>query len=121
MLTRKGLISGRPVALAMIAALLLTTAVSPLSAAPAAWAPQGISATRASNGATDISSRRRYHHYRRRGSAAGAAFMGMAIGTIFGAIAAQQRREDCYDYGYCGPYYYRGPYYYGRPYYYPPY
>jgi hypothetical protein len=45
--------------------------------------------------------------------------MGFAIGTIAGAIAAEQRREYYYDYGYYyGPgYYYGRPYYYGRRYY----
>jgi hypothetical protein len=40
--------------------------------------------------------------------------MGFAIGTIAGAIAAEQRREYYHDYGY----YYGPGYYYGRPYYY---
>ena len=45
--------------------------------------------------------------------------MGFAIGTIAGAIAAEQRREYYHDYGYYyGPgYYYGRPYYYGRRYY----
>ena len=51
--------------------------------------------------------------------------MGLAIGAIAGAVAAQQRRDE-YDhyYGYSGPGYYApGPYYgpgygYDRPHYY---
>jgi hypothetical protein len=43
--------------------------------------------------------------------------MGLAIGTVAAAIAAQQR-YDYYNYGYYrGPGYYGGPYYYGAPYY----
>ena len=115
MLVRKRLLSstGRSVALATIAVLVVTMAEPPLAiAGPAAPASKGVSATTASSDATDFSARRRY--YRGGGSAAGLAFMGMAIGTI-GAIAAQQN----YGYGY-GPYYYGGgPYYYGGgPYYY---
>jgi hypothetical protein len=108
--------------LVMIAALVLATSDSPLNAAPAARIPAGVSATPASSNITDFSSRHRHRHYRRGGSAAGMAFMGLAIGAIAGAVAAQQRRDDCYDYGYCGPhYYYGGGPYYGRRYYYPPY
>jgi hypothetical protein len=122
--TRKGLFSsaGRNIVLAMIATLVLATSESSLAAAPVARTPAGVSATAASNDATDFSSRHRHRHYRR-DSAAGMAFMGFAIGTIASAVAAQQRRDDCYDYGYCGPRYYYGggPYYYGRRYYYPPY
>jgi hypothetical protein len=125
MLTRKGLLSSasRNVVLAMMAALVLATLESPLSAAPVARTPAGLSATTASSGTTDFSSRHRHRHYHRGGSAAGIAFMGFAIGSIAGAVAAQQRRDDCYNYGYCGTRYYYGggPYYYGSRYYYPPY
>jgi hypothetical protein len=114
MLVRKRLLSsaGRSVALATIAVLVVAMAEPPLAiAGPAAPASKSASATTASSDATDFSARRRY--YRGGGSAAGLAFMGMAIGTI-GAIAAQQN----YGYGY-GPYYGGGPYYYGGgPYYY---
>lgn len=116
---RRGLLSsvGRCVASLMIAALVLTTFESPLAAAPASRAPQGISATVASSDATDFSAARRRRHYRRGGHAAGLAFMGLAIGTIAAAIAAQQR-YDYYNYGYYyGPGYYGRPYYYGTPYY----
>jgi MFS family permease len=119
-LTRKGLIStaGRTVVAATIAAMVLTTSELPLAAAPASQASEGILARVASSDVTDFSSARRRRQYHRRGSAAGLAFMGFAIGTIAGAIAAEQRREYYYDYGYYGPgYYYGGPYYYGRRYY----
>ena len=114
MVMRKGLLSlaGRSVAMATIAVLVVTMSEPPLAiAGPVAPASKGVSATTASSDATDFSARRRY--YRRGGSAAGLAFMGLAIGTM-GAIAAQQN----YGYGY-GPYYGGGPYYYGGgPYYY---
>jgi hypothetical protein len=126
MLMRKGSIPlvDRSVLLAIIAALVLTTSETPLIAAPVAHAPEGISTAAAARGATDLSSRHRHHHrhYHRGGNAAAAAFFGLAIGSIVGTIAAERRRQDCYDYGYCGGgYYYGGPYYYGRRYYYPPY
>jgi hypothetical protein len=128
MLKSKGLISGRRgIVLAAIAVLVFATAEPPLATAgQMAPASNGVSAATAASDATDFSSvRRRY--YRRGGSAAGLAFMGMAIGTI-GAIAAQQQRNDYYNsYGYApgyyggGPYYYGGAPYYGRRYYYVPY
>ena len=125
---RKGLLSpaGRAVVLTTIAALILATSETPLAAASVSRTSQGISTTMASGNATDFSSRRRYRHYRGGGGAAGAAFMGLAIGAIAGAIAAQQRRDE-YEYysGYPGPGYYYGPgnyygprYYYHRPHYY---
>jgi hypothetical protein len=134
MLVRKGLLSsaGRGVVMATIAVLVVTMSEPPLAVAgPAAPASKGVSATAAKSDATDFSSARRRRYYRGGGSAAGLAFMGMALGTI-AAIAAQQRREDYYNsYGYYGygpgyygggPYYYGGgPYYYGRRYYYRPY
>ena len=130
MLMRKGFLSSarRSVVLAAIAVLVLTTAEPPLAiAGQAAPAAKGVSATMASSDATDFSSVRRRRYYRGGGSAAGLAFMGMAIGTI-GAIAAQQQRNDYYNsYGYApgyyggGPYYYGGGPYYGRRYYYLPY
>ena len=108
----------------MIATLVFTTFASPLMAAPAARAPHGISATTGTSDATDFSAARRRRHYRRGGDAAGLAFMGLAIGTIAGAIAAQQR-YDYYNNGYYsgGPYYgdpYYGTPYYGRRFYYRP-
>ena len=130
MLTRKGLLSsaGRSVVMATIAVLVFTMGEPPLAiAGPAAPASKGVSATKASSDATDFSSVRRRRYYRGGGSAAGLAFMGMAIGTI-GAIAAQQQRNDYYNsygYGYApgyyggGPYYYGGGPYYGRRYYLP--
>ena len=129
MFMRKRLLSsaGRSVVMATIAVLVVTMSEPPLAiAGPAAPASKGVSATTASSDAKDFSSvRRRYY---RGGSAAGLAFMGMAIGTI-GAIAAQQQRNDYYNsYGYYGqgyygggPYYYGGGPYYGRRNYYVPY
>ena len=124
MLMRKGLLSSgrRSVVLAAIAVMVLTTAEPPLAiAGQVAPASKGVSATTASSDATDFSSVRRRRYYRGGGSAAGLAFMGMAIGTI-GAIAAQQQRNDYYNnygyYGYGPGYYGGGPYYYGGgPYY----
>jgi hypothetical protein len=126
MFMRKGLLSsaGRSVVSVTIAVLVFTMSEPPLAiAGPTAPASKGATATTASSDATDFSARRRY--YRRGGSAAGLAFMGMAIGTI-GAIAAQQQRNDYYNsYGYGpgyyggGPYYYGGGPYYGRRYYRP--
>lgn len=116
MSTRKGLLSsaGRSFVVATVAVLALTMGEPPkATAGPVAPASKDVSATTGSSDATDFSSARRRRYYRG-GSAAGLAFMGMAIGTM-GAIAAQQN----YGYGY-GPYYYGGgPYYYGGgPYYY---
>lgn len=129
MRTRNRLLSsaGRGVVLATIAVLVVTMSEPPLAIAGSlAPASKGVSATTASSDATDFSSVRRRRHYRG-GSAAGLAFMGMAIGTM-GAIAAQQQRNDYYNSygygpGYYGgrPYYYGGGPYYGRQYYYPPY
>ena len=121
--------AGRGVVVATIAALVFTVSEPPLAiAGPATPASKGVSATTASSDATDFSAVRRRRYYRG-GSAAGLAFMGMAIGTI-GAIAAQQQRNDYYNnygygYGYGpgyyggGPYYYGGGPYYGRRYYRP--
>ena len=124
----KGLLAsaGRGVVMATIAALVFTMSeLPPAMAGPAAPAPKGISANTGSSDATDISSVRRRRYYRNGGSAAGLAFMGMAIGTM-GALAAQQQRNDYYNsYGYGpgyyggGPYYYGGGPYYGRHYYRP--
>src|ERR1035437_5135860 len=97
MFMRKGLLSsaGRSVVSVTIAVLVFTMSVPPLAiAGPVAHPSKGVSATTASSDATDFSARRR--HYRRGCSAAGLAFMGMAIGTI-GAIAAQQQRNDYYN------------------------
>jgi hypothetical protein len=116
MRVRKGLFvsAARGVVMATIAALVVTMSEPPPAlAGPAVPASKGISATTGSSGATDISSVRRRRYYRNGGSAAGLAFMGMAIGTI-GAIAAQQQRNDYYNsYGYGPGYYGGGPYYYG--------
>jgi hypothetical protein len=114
MLRRKGSIcsAGRGVVAASIAVLVLTMAEPATAAAASSAGPisTGVSAT-PSGGDTDFSARRRRHY--RRGNAAGLAIMGAMIGTIGGAIAAQQRRDEYYEY--YGPHYY-GPGYYG-PYY----
>jgi len=47
--------------------------------------------------------------------------MGLAFGTIAGAIAAEQRRDYYENYGYYGSGYYYGPGYYDGPRYYRPY
>ena len=128
MLRCKGSISstGRGVVAASIAVLVLTMAEpSTAAASSAGLISTGVSATAPSGGDTDFSARRRRHY--RRGNAAGLAIMGAMIGTIGGAIAAQQRRDEYYDYygpryygpGYYGygPGYYGGGPYYGRRYY----
>jgi len=125
MLVRKGLLSsaGRNSVMAMIAVLVVAMGEPPL--AIAGPASTGVSATTASSDATDFSAVRR-RHYHRGGNAAALAIFGMAIG----AIAAQQREDYYYNYGYGPGYYGGGPYYYGggpypyygrRHYYYAPY
>jgi hypothetical protein len=113
MFRRKGLLSsaGRSIAAAVIVGLVVTLAEPPMAAAGSMGsAGNGLSTAVPSSGATDISARRR--HYRRGGNAAGLAIMGMMIGTMGAAIAAQQRRDAYYDYyGYYGP----PPAYYGPP------
>ena len=113
MFRRKGSFSsvGRGVVAAVIAGLVVTMAEPPMAAAASiAPAGKGMSAAVPSSGPTDISARRR--HYHRGGNAAGLAIMGMMIGTMGAAIAAQQRRDAYYDYyGYYGP----PPAYYGPP------
>jgi hypothetical protein len=106
----------RAVVLASIAALVLTMAEPSFAASQFVPAAKGVSAS-ASSDATDFSAARRRRPTRRGGNAAGLAFMGMAIGTIAG-IAAQQQRQDYYNngYGYGQGYYGDGPYY-GRRYY----
>lgn len=127
MFRRKGLLSSarRSVVMATVAVLSLTMAEPPMATASSIGpVPKGVTAAVPSSDATDFSARRR-RYYRRGNAAAGLAMMGFMIGTI-GAIAAQQRRDEYYYYGY-GPGYYGygppayygyGPYpYYGRGYY----
>ena len=102
-------LTGRGVALATIAALAITMSDPPSAVA-------GPIAAAASSGATDFSSARRVRHHRRGGSAAGLAFMGLAIGAI-GAVAAQQRRNDYYNNGYYNNGYYNNGYGYAPGYY----
>lgn len=97
------------------APLLATPAAADAAASPRATA----SALDRTAALTDVSAAKRkktQRSARRHGSsAAGMAFMGMAMGMIGSAIAESQRR-DYYDryYGYRPPYYY-GRGYYGRP------
>jgi hypothetical protein len=129
MCRRKGLMStvSRGVAISTIAALALTMAEPSMAAASSVnTVPKGLATSAPSSSATDLSARRRYHRHYHGGSAAGLAVMGMMIGTIGAAIAAEQRRDAYYDYygpGYYGPpvYYGYGPYYGRRHYRYYPY
>ena len=115
MFRRKALLSsaGRSVVAAVIAGLVVTLAEPPMAAAGSIGpVGNGVSAAVPSGGATDVSARRRHYHYHHGGNAAGLAIMGMMIGTMGAAIAAQQRRDAYYDYyGYYGP----PPAYYGPP------
>ena len=117
------------VVLTTVAALLSSVAVqtSAVQARPAAPLAKDVSAATAVVGeATDFSARRRVarRHYRYN-NAAGAAFMGLALGAI-GTAIADQRRRDYYrqHYFFGGTPYYSG-HYYGAPAYYgsgvPPY
>ena len=120
MFRRRGLLSsaGRGVVAALVAGLVVTLAEPPMATAGSIGpAGNGMSSAVPSSGATDVSARRR--HYRRGGNAAGLAIMGMMIGTMGAAIAAQQRRDAYYDYyGYGPPPAYYGPPVYGYgPYY----
>lgn len=121
---------GRSVALATAATLFLTAAVPPMAQARPASQPTPVAAENGAvaSTATDISARKRHYthrrHYHRGNAAAGAAFMGLALGAM-GAIAADQRRRDYYRHNYYyggnpyyGRHYYGGPAYYGGPYYY---
>lgn len=116
MLVRTGLLASarRGVVAAVIAGLAITMAEPPMAAAGSIGpVGKGVSAAAPAGGATDISARRR--HYRG-GNAAGLAIMGMMIGTMGAAIAAQQRRDAYYDYyGYGPGYYGPPPIYYGPP------
>lgn len=108
-------------ALALAAAMALPVIAAPQTAqAQPAASPFQVSAS----DTTDISARR----YARRGyrnNAAGAAFAGIALGTIGAVIANQQRRDyyrQNYYYGgnpYYGGRYYGSPGYYGSGYYNP--
>jgi hypothetical protein len=119
MFRRKGLLSSvsRNVAIATTAVLALTIAEPSMAKAnPVKAVAKGLTASAPSSGATDFSARRRYHRHYHRGNAAGLAVMGMMIGTIGAAIAAEQRRDAYCDY--YGPGYYAPPAYYGYgPYY----
>src|SRR5262249_7574838 len=111
------------VVLTTVAALMLSVAVpsSAVQARPAVPVAKDVSASTAVAGeATDVSARRRVarRHYRYN-NAAGAAFMGLALGAIGTAIADQRRRDyyrQHYFYGgtpYYGGHYYGAPAYYG--------
>jgi hypothetical protein len=115
--------AGQGVALATVAAMLLTT-VEPQLAQARSPSPTPVAAESGAvvSGPTDISARKKRHrrHRHHGGNAAGMAFMGMALGTMGAIIAEQQRRDyyrDRYYYGGGYPYYGRR-YYGGGPYYY---
>jgi hypothetical protein len=105
------------VAMAGLAGLALS--VLPVGAEAAASRATAVNADMASARLTDVSAakrkRARRSAHRHGSSAAGMAFMGMAMGMIGSAIAESQRR-DYYDhyYGYRPRYYYGGGHY-GRP------
>ncbi len=115
MFARNGVFSSMG-AVATIVAVSLTAL--PPSIAFAGSAPEGVTATTGTSGATDFSSRGRY--YRGGGAAAAAAFAGI-VGTGLAIAATQNRRDyyDSYDYYDAPPAYYGGgPVYYGGgPYY----
>jgi hypothetical protein len=103
----------RSVLVAMVAALLMTTA-EPTAAVAAPAEPTAKVGTVHVGDATDFSAVRRHRrYYARRGNAAGMVFMGAVLGTM-GAIIAEQQRREYYE-RYYAPYPYGGPYYYGRP------
>ncbi|MFT6669125.1 MAG: hypothetical protein ACJAVZ_000574 [Afipia broomeae] len=125
MFVRKTLPSrfSRAVVLATAAALVSTLVVPPVAQAyPLASSAAKTSSAEPANAseATDLSARARRRVVRRsyRNNAAGAAFMGLALGTV-GAIVAEQRRRDYYrdNYYYGGGPYYGGRYYGGPAYY----
>lgn len=112
--------SARRLAFAVaLAGLAGAALVAPPAAADAATSRPTAAALDRTAALTDVSAAKRKktrRSARRQGSsAAGMAFMGMAMGMIGSAIAESQRR-DYYDryYGY-RPHYYDGGGYYGRP------
>jgi hypothetical protein len=109
--------SYRAVATAAVAAIALTSmAFTPATAAPVA------NHQSAASQVTDFSAQRRVHHrYYRHNRGADRAVLG-AVAGLFGTVAtlaARDRYERHYGYGYYGgPYYAPPPYAYGpRPYY----
>ncbi|MBR0826334.1 hypothetical protein JQ596_12360 [Bradyrhizobium manausense] len=120
--------AGRIATLAAFAGLILTTSGLPSAAASGLSAPKATSGATASSDATDFSAARR-RYYRPGPSAAGLAIMGAGMGMIAGAIA-ESRRQEYYENRYYyggpgyyggGPAYYGGGPYYGGPRYYQPY
>ncbi len=113
----------RAVVLATAAALVLTMAIPPVAQAQpvnSSTAKTSSAAPANASEATDLSSRARRRVVRRgyNNNAAGAAFMGLALGTV-GAVIAEQRRRDYYrDNSYYGGNPYYGNRYYGGPAYY---
>jgi hypothetical protein len=110
MFARKGVFSstGRAAVMATVAAVALTAIEPSVALAGSAPAGKGLSAARATSGATDFSARRRF--YGGGGAAAAAAFAGI-VGTGLAIAATQNRYYDDYD---AGPVYYGGgPVYYG--------
>ena len=115
MFARKRVFSsiGRAAVMATVAAVALTAIEPSVALAGSAPAGKGLSAARATSGATDFSARRRF--YGGGGAAAAAAFAGI-VGTGLAIAATQNRYYDDY---YGGPVYYGGGpvYYSGYPYY----
>lgn len=108
---RRAAIAGAVAGLALMM-LAAPAAASGQTAVPAASADRAASTAQL----TDVSAAKRERRAVRRShgsSAAGMAFMGMAMGMIGTAIAESQRR-DYYDYYYGRPAYY-GPRYYRAP------
>lgn len=90
---------------AVAAFALISASMAQSAQAEPAATPAGVTSTGPEHASTDVSARRRYARRGYRNNAAGAAFMGLALGTMGAVIANQQRRD-----------YYR-PRYYGQPHY----
>jgi hypothetical protein len=94
----------RSLMLASAAALIVTSFgahAAPAASLTAAGAQQG-SAQQLAADNTEFGARKRHRAYRGN-AAAGAAMMGMMIGTI-GAVVAAERRRDAYERSYYAPY-----------------
>jgi len=110
--------AGRTALAGAVAALALIALAAPAVASGGTAGPAAAADRAATTAAqlTDVSAAKRKRRAVRRSrgpSAAGMAFMGMAMGMIGTAIAESQRR-DYYDYYYGRPAYY-GPRYYRAP------
>jgi hypothetical protein len=117
----------RSLMLASVTALIMTSfgaQAAPLASSPTAGARQGVALQLAAD-ATEFGARRRHRAYRGN-SAAGLAMMGVMIGTIGAAVAAERRRDAYkrsyyapyghgYGYGHAQPYGYGHPHVYHNP------